>query len=234
MMETPKANKSDRTHSAIKAVLNCIPYVGGGIAEIFNSIVIPSVEKRRIKWMEEVGSLLERLEANQDGIVNKLMHDEEFISLLILASINAYKTHLEEKYKMFKSVLSNSIGNDILFDVKQIFLNFVDELTVSHIKVLYFIFNNEVYMKCSNDYQKIYDIWKMTESIEKINLTTFKYLLEDLGGKGLLIISDDMQEIGNQVYQSSYITVEGDDNIENLPFIKISELGITFLSFIKD
>jgi len=233
-MEIPKEKIEDKVHSGIKAALNLLPG-GGAIAEIFNMVVSPSIEKRREKWMREVVEVLTELKCTQSGIVENLANDEEFLSLLISASIGAYKTHLEEKRKMFKNILQKSIeGRQIPFDMKQVFVNFVDELTISHIKTLKFISNNIEDIKAYNEFQKIYDIWQTNKLYSvNIDLITFRYLLKNLESNGLIYISDDMREINNQVYESEYLTTAGDNN-EELPFIRISELGYSFLSYITE
>jgi len=234
-MDIPKENNSDKVHTAIKALTNLIPIAGGTITEIFNALVIPPIEKRKQKWMEDVVTELKILEERQTGIIEQLVNNEEFISLLMSASVNAYKTHLKEKHEKLRNVLFNSIESEIIFDLKQVFLNFVDELTLPHLDILEFIDVHEEKIRSLNEFERIYLIWAQERLIlneNKITLDTFRYIMKDLEAKGLIYISDDMLEVPNKVYVSDYLTTNESENNE-LPFVKISELGQTFISFIK-
>lgn len=233
-MKIPKENAQDKVLSGIKAIVNIIP-LGGSVVEIFNAVITPPIEKRRQKWMQEVVALLKSLESKQSGSVDSLSNDEEFLSLLLSTSMNAYKTHLEEKHRMFKNILQKSIANEqLLFDIKQIFVNFVDELSISHIRILKFISENVEDIKIYNEFVEIYNVWKSNKFFSmNIDLITFRYMLKDLESKGLIIISSDMQEIANQVYESSNLVVdEKKDN--GLPFISVSKLGYSFLSYVEN
>jgi len=234
-MDVPKENYKDKLHTSAKALINLIPVVGGTATEVFNALIVPPIEKRRMKWMDFIGSELKRLEENQTGFIDKLVKSEEFVSLLISASQNAFKTHLEEKHKQLRNALFNSIDSKIGFDIKQVFINFIDELSITHIAVLKFIDNSEDKIKNMNEYELIYSIWNQekTKIFEnEIEIEVFRYMLKDLEIKGLIYMSDDMVDVKNQVYISDYLTTEDNENGE-LPFIKMSSFGRTFISFIE-
>lgn len=231
-MEIPKSNKLDKTHTGIKILLNLVPLGGGSLAEIFNVIIAPPIEKRRDEWYLEILVALEKLEKENKGIVNKLINNEEFCSLLISATLSAYKTHIKEKRVILKNALINSIKIEIDFDFKQIYLDFINDLTINHIQILEFIRNNEDKFKSANDYQIIYNAYYSICNIE-LELTSFRFLLKDLENKGLIFISEDISEIKDNVFESTHI-ITGEGEKTDLPFLKITPFGDNFLKFISD
>jgi hypothetical protein len=140
---------------------------------------------------------------------------------------------------MLKNGVVNSLNSEITFDIKQVYLNFIDTLTLHHLEVLKFISEFEDRIKTVNEYQKIYDI--MTQDtidqdiprLTKMEITTFRFLLKDLEAKGLVYISDDMGDIEHIVHGNSSISMNFED-MEELPFIRITEFGGNFLKFVID
>lgn len=234
----PKETKLDLAHKGAKALLNLIPIAGGTVTEIFTLLVVSPIEKRRNIWMYEVVEALKKIEEKQNGIVQELANNEEFISILILASINATKTHQKEKHRYLKNALINSIGEKVTYDVKQIFIKFIDELTIQHIEILNFIRLYKDRIKSANGYSKIYNLLiddtidRSVPEISKIEITTFRYFIKDLEAKGLVFVSDDMREIEGQVHESLFLLLEGQE-YEGLPFLKITDFGNDFLTFIE-
>jgi hypothetical protein len=56
LQKVPRATGADAVHTLAKAGLSAIPMVGGPAAELFQFLVQPPLEKRRIKWMEQVAN----------------------------------------------------------------------------------------------------------------------------------------------------------------------------------
>jgi len=237
-LNIPKDDKLDILHKSTKVLLNLIPIVGGTAAEIFNSIVLSPIDKRRNEWMQEVVNALQKLEESRTGIVQELANNEEFVTLLISASINAFKTHISEKHKKLRNGLINSLSNGFTYDINQVFITFIDELTITHLKLLSLINECEGQIINLNKYQQIYDFLIQNDSgndqvIEQMEITTFRFLLKDLESKGLLFISDDISEIENQVSENSFLITE-ESGSDQLPFVRVSNFGNSFLTFIED
>jgi hypothetical protein len=237
-LDIPEDDKLDIVHKSTKALLNLIPIVGGTVTEIFNSLVISPIEKRRNEWMQEVVNALKKLEESRTGIVQELSSNEEFVSLLISSSINAFKTHISEKHKKLKNGLINSVDNGFTYDINQVFINFIDELTITHLTLLSLINQYEDRIINLDEYQQIYDILisqdsEKVQSIKQMEITMFRFLLKDLESKGLLFISSDISEIENKVSESSFLLTEDSGNSQ-LPFIRVTNFGNSFLTFIEE
>lgn len=185
----------------------------------------------------EVADAVRKIEAKQTAIVQTLSSDEEFTSLLISATIIAYKTHINEKYKKLKCALINSVDSILSYDIQQVYLQFIDDLTISHIGILRQIFNSDSLIKGLNSYEKIYN--KLKEAgmpslpYSTIELTTFRYMILDLEAKGLLYVSNELQEIENTTYHGSYLITEDSDS-ENSAFLNVTKFGKDFLLFIEN
>ena len=63
-LKVPKRTGGDAAHAVVKAGLSAVPVVGGTAVELFQYVVQPPLEKRREKWMTDVGEKLHELESN--------------------------------------------------------------------------------------------------------------------------------------------------------------------------
>lgn len=232
-VEIPVETAGDAAHSSAKALLNIIPIVGGTLTEIFNLLVMPPIEKRRNEWMVTVVKSLQILEEGQKGIVQDLANNQEFISILIETSLHASKTHLVEKHKKLRNALINSIQNEFTYDIKQVYVNFINELTLTHIEVLKVVFEKPYSLVEAKSYQLIYDSLNQgkSEILTGMEISTFRFLLKDLESKGLLFISRELSDIENQVSKAGYLLLGGSK--EMLPYVKVTDFGLNFLKFVE-
>ena len=132
----PKPSEGDANHSFAKGMLSGIPGFGGPAAELFQAVVQPPLEKRRIAWMKAVGEKLHKLE--EEGVsLQKLQENEEFISTVMHASQIALKTHSEEKRASLRAAILNvARGQTPDEAVQYMFFNFVDVLSELQIRIL--------------------------------------------------------------------------------------------------
>jgi hypothetical protein len=106
-LKPPKGTKGDAAHAVARAGLSAIPLVGGASVELFQYIVQPPLEKRRLAWMSAVGEKLKELE--EGGLnIDKLQEDDRFLSTVMAASQLALKTHQEEKRAALRNVTANA------------------------------------------------------------------------------------------------------------------------------
>jgi hypothetical protein len=132
----PEKTKGDTAHAVARAGLSAIPFVGGASVELFQHVVQPPLEKRRLAWMNAVGEKLKELE---DGGLNleKLQQDERFLSTVMHASQLALKTHQEEKRAALRNVIVNAAKGRTLEEVVEyMFLGFIDSLSDLHVRIL--------------------------------------------------------------------------------------------------
>lgn len=132
------ATKVDAVHTILKAALSTVPLVGGPAAELFSALVTPPLARRRDQWVKEIAQALKELQGKVDGLtLENLSDNEQFISTLLHASQIALRTHHREKLKALRNAVTNAALPNPPDDVtQQLFLNQVDDLTPSHLKVL--------------------------------------------------------------------------------------------------
>ena len=138
-LNVPKKSTGDYAHTIAKAGLSSIPIIGGPAVEIFQNVIQPPLEKRRVEWMRQVGEGLKSLE-KQVKKLEDLQHNEEFISAVMHASQLAIRTHKKEKLDALRNAVINiAKGQGPEEAIQHIYLDFVDSLTELHLRILKFI-----------------------------------------------------------------------------------------------
>lgn len=135
-----KRDLEDGLHVTTKAALATIPIIGGPAVELFSAVVTPSLEKRRIEWLNALAAGLEDLQQRVEGFsIESLTRNEVFISNVLQASQVALRNHHEEKLKALRNAVINSLTrNPPSEDQQSIFLNYIDVLTPWHLRILKF------------------------------------------------------------------------------------------------
>jgi hypothetical protein len=135
-LEPPSQSAGDIAHSTARAVVGMIP--GGSIAlEFFNNVVVPPLEKRRQKWMEEVAEAIRKLEQNRGVKAEDLPGNETFVSTVMQATQIAIRNHEQEKLDALRNaVLNSSLPFAPSDSLQQMFLAWVDRYTIWHLRIL--------------------------------------------------------------------------------------------------
>jgi len=141
MKEKPKKSKGDVVHKAAKIVLSGIPWVGGPVAELFNTVIAPPIAKRLDKWLESIYEELKMLEEKVKGFsIESLAENEMFITTVMHATQVAIRNHQKEKLEALRNAILNSaLPNPPEEDLQLMFLNFVDLFTTWHFRILMFL-----------------------------------------------------------------------------------------------
>jgi hypothetical protein len=135
-LDPPKGSKGDVVHAVVKAGLSALPIAGGPLVELFQQLVQPPLEGRRIEWMKAVGQKLEELDGR--GIrIEDLGQNEEFVSAVMHASQIALRTHRAEKIDALKNAIFNvAAGQSPGEALEHMFLEWIDSLSVLHLQLL--------------------------------------------------------------------------------------------------
>lgn len=145
----PERDIKNATHTIVKAGLGSIPIVGAAAAEIFYIVIEPPLSKRRVEWIESIAKRLKELEEKVEGFkIEELSRNEMFITTVMHASQVAIRNHQEEKLE----ALCNAISNSALPDppeesIQLMFLNWIDEITPWHLRILKFFDSPERWIK---------------------------------------------------------------------------------------
>jgi len=147
--ERPKPSAGDAVHTAARVGLSLVPVVGGAAKEIFNAIVAPPLAKRQAEWIESVIEKLRELEEKVEGFrIENLAKNANFITTVTYATIIAIRNHQEEKLEALRNaVLNTALSPLVEEDLMHMFLNFIDELTPWHLRLLKYFDNPEGWLK---------------------------------------------------------------------------------------
>lgn len=180
-------NLADFGESNLRAIVDCIPF-GGLLANNIEFLIKPSIEKRKEKWLNLIVDSINFL-SNKIENVSKMFQDETFVTFIINTTQSAMRTQQDEKINMYKNVLINSyICNNIDLDKKMIFLNWLDNLTLTHMKVLAFMNNPSEFCDNPNGstMNSIAEIMRMSFSNFNDNRQIYENVVKDLYYKGLI------------------------------------------------
>jgi hypothetical protein len=132
---------TDKIHRVIRTAIGLSPIASGAILEGFNLLWKPPAESRAEQWMTDIIEALNKLAERQNDI-ESLITGEEFQSLLISANQLILKHHQPDKIEYFKNAVINGITNQsLIYDKKVTFVSLLDELTISHIRVMRLLIN---------------------------------------------------------------------------------------------
>jgi hypothetical protein len=183
-----------------------------------------SFSKRRDEWFQSVATAVESLiEQVEDLTLEKLAENNLFLDSLPRASRMAESTHQSEKLDALRNAVLNSVlpGSPDA-DTQTILLNYVEDLTPSHLQLLALLNNPRIF------YQQLGIAWPdlhmggMSHIVEQAfplwQREFFDQLLRELNSRGLVGIS------------SLHITQSG----AGLANSATTNLGRTLLNFISN
>ena len=105
---TPVGDLRDAGYSAVRAGISMIPIVGGAAVELFQFVLQPSLEKRRMEWMKKVSEAITELQEKQGVELENLQDNDVFIDTVIQATHIAYRNSQDEKREALKNAVINS------------------------------------------------------------------------------------------------------------------------------
>lgn len=179
--EVLKSTNADKNYGAIKAGIGLIPGAGGAIAEFYSTYISPPAQKRLYLFLESLIKDLRKLEVQvRDFSLASLKENPCFTTMLIQSFDIAKRNHQEEKLEALRNLLLNSaLPNSIEDDMKLLFLDWVDELKISHINLLYML----------DDPSRYRDGYIDLPDLEN-NKHFYNQLLKHLAAKDLVVLEE--------------------------------------------
>lgn len=228
LKEKPQKTSSDLAHSIVKTGLSAIALIGGSPIEIFSQIITSSLEKRRDEWIESIAKGLLELEKKIDGFsLLELSENDEFITSLIYASQIALRNHQEEKIRALQNaVLNEALLINIEQDKRFMFIRFIDELTSSHLILLFFLHDPK---KWALDRNIKFPKW---DEIAVSIGSAIEYSIDDFKGK-----CDFYDQLGRDLFLRGLLTSDSFHHIdafETLLTNRTTDLGIKFIKYISN
>ena len=222
-IETPKENNLDKATKIAKAIIEIIPGAAVGTELLTWFIKLP-YQKRLEKWQKDISDTLNELK--EKGInLDDLQNNEEFFDILLQAVQIGIRSHQEEK----RTALKNAIINSALdkapdFTKQQIFLNYIDVLTVWHINLLILMNDPPAWFQ------------KNKRNVPSSSFGSVSHIIEDAypelrGHKDFLnLLWDDLNHRGLLSNNALSTTMSGNGMLEK----RTTGLGREFISFITN
>jgi hypothetical protein len=136
MKGPPKEGKGAIALKIAEAGISAIPVIGGPLAVLSEFLAEPYA-RRKERWLEELAGVVTELGRRVEELSKPLEENERFLTAVLHANQIAMRTHQEEKLRALRNAVRNSALRSAPDDDRQLmFLRFVDELTMSHIRVL--------------------------------------------------------------------------------------------------
>lgn len=172
--DPPATSIGDHGHTLARAVAGSLPYVGSAAVELFGALIAPPMQRRQREWMEQVGEGLRQLEENRGVNIDELGKDEGFIDTVLHASQAAMRTSEQEKREALRNaVLNSALPNAPDESKRQLFINWLDTLTVWHLRLLR-LFADPV--KWFQDHQRQPPQFAISSNLERLMLDAYPEL----------------------------------------------------------
>ena len=228
-IDPPESSKAaELAVATVKGAISAVPVVGGLAAEI-GSLYFDPLKRRNEKWIATVSEALSELYSRTDCLPENLAKDERFLSLLYQATSTAWKNHQDEKLRTLKSALVSAGTNPIISDDTCFrYFRLVDELTVSHIKLLSGIFRHADELSACKDLSSLYERFSGLVASHFTRMD-FRALIEDLDRR-FLIRRGDLGDYPEFESGAEYIATER----SLINGIQVTTYGREFLLFIEE
>jgi hypothetical protein len=190
----PDKSSVDDLHSMAKGAISCVPVVGGLVAELFQTVIVPPLVRRQQEWMEQIAAALNDLrEKIGDFSWESLVNNETFTDVVLHASQLALRNHQAEKLVALRNAVCNTALNIDIDDThKLIFLRYVDEFTVLHLKLLDLLLDPREWEKKNNQSFPTLLMGGISHIVEHAipelsgENETYVLIIKDLQARGLL------------------------------------------------
>jgi len=233
---------ADGAITTARVALGAVPYAGSVLAELVNAMFGWPVQRRRDDWTMRLAETLNAVIDKVEGITpESLMNNEVFITTAIHATQIAMKNHQKEKLEALRNAVFNAASTTSLNeDMQLMFLNWVDELTVSQIRILKFAENPK---KCldANKIQLVYSDYGTSHatplSLQHIarciglgeREDVFSQFIDELFTKGLI-----PKNIINEINGGSFVIESFELYNQRLEYSYLTTIGRDFIDFITD
>ena len=217
--------KDDLAHAAARGTLSMVPFVGGPLAEAYNLLFAAPNERRQAAAIEEMLDAIVVLQEAVEGLsLEKLSEDESFISTLHRATRAMAATHQDAKRDALRNaVLNVALGVAPDEDQVSIFIDAIEALTPSHLRLLAFLDDP--------------DAWFRDGSLVRPNSTMgglsniLELAIPELAGR-----REFYDQLGKDLYDRGFTTTVGFHTTvaaSSLYVRRTSNVGRQFLSFIS-
>lgn len=224
--DPPQSSAGDHVHTLARAGIGSLPMIGAAATELFQKLIVPPLEKRRQEWMKAVAHGLLELEEKQKCVIDDLASNDVFIDTVLAASQAAIRNSQEEKREALKNaVLNAALPNPPDESRQQMFVGWVETLTVWHLRILRFFADPARWFQEQGKQAPQYTI---AGSLSQLLTTAYPELQKE---RGLY------DQIGKDLYNRGLIGTDGFHTVMSGGGVyakRATELGEQFLNFITE
>lgn len=135
--QPPTSTAGDRALGLARAIVGDVMPFGGTLAELASWFMRSPLERRSEEWQRQVGEVLHSLENERSLTLETLRGDDAFIDTVLQATHVAMRNAQEDKRKALRNAILNAAGPLAPLQAKrEMFLRYVDELTLWHLRLL--------------------------------------------------------------------------------------------------
>jgi len=226
-MNPPERTTSDTVHAVVKSIASAIPTAGGPLSVLLETLFAPPLERRREKWFKQLAEVVSQLELRvADLTAEKLSQNEIFVTVALQATQIALRNHHEEKLSALRgAVLHSGLPHGPDEQLQLMFLQFVDELTPTHLAMLA-LFNGPVqWMERHHIHYPAWGMGGVSVIIEHCFPTlrgkreVYEQVVRDLQARGL-------------IHQGQFlnVTMSGNGMVET----RTTDIGKTFITYVSE
>ena len=132
---------------------------------------------------------------------------------------------------MANAVQRAAAGSIVAADLQLIFVRYVDELTVTHVRMLAVLKAATADLRSVSSYDKLLELF-VSKSGTNCTPDEFMLLCADLTGRALLRISVDLNPFGD-VVKASHLLLDL-EGAPTEPMARVTDIGEQFLDFVAD
>jgi len=142
-MMTSYENRHYENNTALRAVVNVIPYIGSSLDVLFASKGKEIIQKRINTFLSELHLEMEKVK--EEKVDKAYLESEEFFDLLISALEKVSKTRSKRKISLYAKILKNAVLVDKVkdHDEPEKYLSVVAELSEDEILLAKIIYDQQ-------------------------------------------------------------------------------------------
>ncbi len=220
----PEASRGEIAEDMARRTLALVPGLGAPAAALIDVMVVPAIEKRRIQWFNELAELVNDLQTRNAGLtVASLSADDEWIDAVLAATRVALRTHREEQWRALKNALAHvALRDEPDSDLDSTFLNLIDVLTPSHLRVLHMLQSTRAFAAGQGTTVPL--------TIDRSFHWVVEHLLPDVPFDVYTLLRTDLESRGLVITGPAAVAASRDPVDQRLT----TPLGDRFLAFIRE
>lgn len=228
-IEVPEDDGDALANAIVKSIVGGMPIVGPALTEIVG-LTGNNYQRRVDHWIHQITGVVNRLN-DMNITVQNLQQNEAFFSFLLHATPIAIKNHQAEKIEALRNAML-SVADEKKFedeDMAFTFLRYIDELSVTHLKLLRAVSEYRDYFNHVKTMQAAHKGFMHYKVIPDLSPDQMRLCLRELDTKSLLH-ANDLEDLDEFQSQAGYIQLEQSDRTP----LQSTQIGEKFMQFITD